>query len=218
MSLNTEFKNVSGSIITTQQKNNLKDYYELKFVDNKLKMEFFYYNNEKVNGIYFISSNENINNVLNSLDTSHRWCIMSNKEIINGYSVWKKNYVDGNILSDVYSKTVYNANSQEVAEIGYDSNEMPTRGGFKILYIGNKDITFDDDYVDGVFDNDAEVIFYFGADGNISSIGTNTKVFWEPYTILPKFLREQQNGPILNLMTPAMLSYFTNFLPLVPNF
>ncbi|MCC9066385.1 hypothetical protein [Flavobacterium piscisymbiosum] len=218
MSLNTQFRNATGSIITIQQKNSLEDYYELKFIDNTLKMEFLYYNNEIVNGTYFMSPGENINNVIGSLDLSHKWSIMSDKEIINGYSVWKKNYMYKGTLSVVYSKTVFNSNNQEVAQIGYDSSGMPTRGGYKILNIANKNIIFDVDDIDGFFDNDAEVIFYFDENGEISSIDTNTKVFSEPYTILPKFLREQKDGPILNLMTPAMLSYFTNFLPLVPNF
>lgn len=218
MSLNTQFRNTTGSIITIQQKNSLEDYYELKFIDNTLKMEFLYYNNEIVNGTYFMSPGENINNVIGSLDLSHKWSIMSDKEIINGYSVWKKNYMYKGTLSVVYSKTVFNSNNQEVAQIGYDSSGMPTRGGYKILNIANKNIIFDVDDIDGFFDNDAEVIFYFDENGEISSIDTNTKVFSEPYTILPKFLREQKDGPILNLMTPAMLSYFTNFLPLVPNF
>lgn len=218
MSLNTQFRNTTGSIITIQQKNSLEDYYELKFIDNTLKMEFLYYNNEIVNGTYFMSPGENINNVIGSLDLSHKWSIMSDKEIINGYSVWKKNHMYKGTLSVVYSKTVFNSNNQEVAQIGYDSSGMPTRGGYKILNIANKNIIFDVDDIDGFFDNDAEVIFYFDENGEISSIDTNTKVFSEPYTILPKFLREQKDGPILNLMTPAMLSYFTNFLPLVPNF
>jgi len=218
MSLNTQFRNTTGSIITIQQKNSLEDYYELKFIDNTLKMEFLYYNNEVVNGTYFMSSDENINNVISSLDLSHKWSIMSEKEIINGYSVWKKKYIYKGTLSVVHSKTVFSSNNEEVAQIGYDSNGMPTRGGYKILNVANKNITFDDDYIDGVFDSDAEVIFYFDENGEIDSIDTNTKVFSEPYTILSKFLREQQNGPILNLMTPIMLSYFTNLLPLVPNF
>lgn len=218
MSINSEFRNITGSIITTQQKNSLKDYYELKFIDNILKMKFLYYDNEIVNGIYFMSSNENIENVISSLNMSHKWTIMSNREIINGYSVWRKNFVNDSILSAIYNKIVYNSNNQEVAEIGYDSSGIPTRGGYKILNIANKNITFDDHYIDGVFDDNAEVIFYFDENGEIDSIDTNTNVFSEPYTILPKFLREQQNGPILNLMTPAMLTYFTNFIPLVPDF
>jgi len=218
MSINTEFRNITRNIITTQQKNNLEDYYELKFIDNTLKMEFLYYDKEIVNGTYFMSADENINDVIGSLDLSHKWSIMSDKEIINGYSIWKKNYVYKGILSNVYSKTVFNSNNLEVAQIGYDSSGMPTRGGYKILNIANKNITFDDDYIDGVFDDNAEVIFYFDENGEIDSIDTNTNVFSEPYTILSKFLREQQNGPILNLMTPAMLTYFTNFIPLVPNF
>ena len=130
----------------------------------------------------------------------------------------KYDFINDSILSAIYNKIVYNLNNQEVAEIGYDSSGMPTRGGYKILNIANKNITFDDDYIDGVFDDNAKVIFYFHENGEIDNIDTNTNVFSEPYTILPKFLREQQNGPILNLMTPAMLTYFTNFIPLVPNF
>ncbi|WP_026715319.1 hypothetical protein [Flavobacterium daejeonense] len=217
MSLKIEYRNTLGSIINIQQKNNLEDYYELKFVDNVLKIKFLFYDKKIVEGTYFMSLDENINTVIGTLDSSHRWVIMSDKEMINGYTVWKRNFVTNNVLSAVFDKVVYDSKSRKIAGIGYDANGMPTRGGSKTFYFGGRNIIFDEDDIDGVFDDDAEVIFYFDVDGTIR-IDTTTNVFIKPYVSLSKFLEEQQNGPILNLMTSEMITYFTNFQPLVPTF
>lgn len=216
MSTRIEFINTSGNIITPQQLSVTRDYYKLNFIDHILKTKYFYINNQIIDAFYYLSIGENIIEVGTNLDQSHNWSIINDYQTINNYSIWKQNYLKNNHLSDVYAKKVYDANNNEIASIGYDSCGNPTRGGAKTFYLGGHNI-MEDGYVEGVFEDDAYIVFYFDINGNIE-IHTNTELFFKPYNNLSRFLKAQQGGAILGLMTPEMITYYTNLLPLVPNF
>lgn len=142
---------------------------------------------------------------------------MSDKQLINGYNTFKKTWYSDNVLSKNYFKVVLNSEGKEIANIGYDENNVIRLGGFKTFFFGGKNIIHNGN-VEGVFEANSEVVFYFKDNGLIEEIDTNTELFNDSYNNLADFMTEMANGPILSLMTPDMLTYFTNLLPLVPNF
>jgi len=215
MSTNTVFHNLYGTIITSSQSELADSYYKLSYVDNELKTKFSIFNNKILNVDYYLSAGEDINVGLGSLDPQYSWTVYTNKQIINTYTVWDARRVVGNSLESLYSKVVLNTNNQTVAIFSYTpGNEIIE--GFKKFDLGGKNI-LDDGNIEGVFGDDADVFFKFDNAG-IKEIDTSTEIFLKPYKTLSIFFDEQQGGPILSLMTPDMVSYYTNILPLVPNF
>jgi sporulation protein YlmC with PRC-barrel domain len=221
MSTKVEYRNSLGSIVTEQQKNNLSEHFKLTYdLDtNKLKTKLHYFDKNVINeGVYYMDPNEDITNVITQINPSHRWGIMSDLQVINGYKVWRRNYFQNGELSDVYSKEVFNTNGDYVAGMGYDNNDQPTRGSYKKFDLSNKNMIDEDGDVVGVFEDGDIVTFGYGSDGSFTVRSSNTDIFFKPYITLQSFLESQQNGFVMNLMTQEMKEYYLNFQPLVPPF
>jgi hypothetical protein len=220
MSTRIEYRNILGSIITEQQRSNLSEHYKLEYDlnTNKLKTKLEYLSRDIINeGLYYMDSSENINTVITQLNPSHRWSILSDLQVINGYNVWKENYFQDGELDDVYSKQVFNTSGDFIAEIGFDANNLPTRGGER-FDLSNKNMIDEDGDIIGVFEEGDWVGFYFDSDGSFTADSSDNHIFFKPYLTLQSFLDSQQNGLVMNLMTQEMKDYFLNFQPLVPPF
>jgi hypothetical protein len=221
MSTRIEYRNTLGSIVTEQQKSNLSQHYKLVYdlATNKLKTKLYYFGDEIINeGVYYMDSSENINTVIAQLNPSHRWSIMSDLQVVNGYNVWKENYFQDGELDDVYSKQVFNAAGDSIAEFMYDANGQPTRGGGKRFDLSNKNMIDADGDIIGKFEEGDWVGFYFDSDGSFTADSSDNHIFFKPYITLQSFLDSQHNGYVMNLMTQAMKDYYLNFQPLVPPF
>jgi sporulation protein YlmC with PRC-barrel domain len=221
MSAKVEYKDSFGSIITEQQKDNLSEHFKLVYDSNtnKLKTTFHYFGKGVINeGVYYMDPSENILNVISQINPSHRWGIMNDLQVINGYNVWKRNYFDDGELSNLYSKEVFNKNGDYVSGIGYDNNDQPTRGCSKKFDLSNKKMIDEDGDFVGVFEDGDFILFGHGSDGSFSAHSSNSDVFFKPYKTLQSFLESQQNGSVMNLMTQEMKDFYLNFHPLVPPF
>lgn len=219
MSNRTQYQNSFGTVITELQKNNLSEYYKLEYdlITNELKTKIHYLEENTINeGHYFMNSLETINDVITKIDNTHRWGIFSNYEQINGYNVWRKNYFQNGELSNSYGKIVFNNKGEEIASIGFDADNQPSRGCSKIFNLSNKNLISDGE-IDGTFKNGDNIIFGHKNDGSFTA-WTNTELFIKPYKSLERFLEENEGGYILNLMTQEMRDYFLNFEPFIPNF
>ena len=221
MSTRIEYRNLLGSTVTEQQKNNLSEYFKLEYDlnTNKLKTKLEYLSDDIINeGVYYMDSSENINVVIAQLNPSHRWSIMSDLQVINGYNVWKENYFQNGELAAVYSKQVFNIAGNFIAEFMYDANNQPTRGGGKRFDLSNKNMIHENGSIVGKFADGDWVEFYFDSDGSFSVDSSDNHIFFKPYITLQSFLDSQSNGYVMNLMTQEMKDYYLNFQPLVPPF
>lgn len=219
MSIKVEYKNSLGALVTEQQKNNLSEYFELKYDSNtnKLKTKIHYLGDNIINeGSYFMDSSENINEVIAKIDHSHRWGIFNDLQVVNGYNVWRENYYQDEELSELYSKVVLKANGDLIAGMGFDISNQPTRGCVKRFDLSNKNMVIDGE-IEGVFEQGDYVTFGHSSDGSFKA-WTNTELFIKPYESLDRFIEEAEGSYILNLMNQEMRDYFLNFQPLVPTF
>ena len=58
-------------------------------------------------GGYYLSPEENVTEVLNTLGPDLNWAIKSNKQIANGYTIWEIRWYDENLqLKSKYAKRV----------------------------------------------------------------------------------------------------------------
>lgn len=220
MNTRIEYRDALGNLLTGELKSDLWSYFKLTYdlITNKLITKIEYFGDDIINeGKYYMDSSENIHDVIAQINPSHRWEIMSDLEIINGYNVWKNNFFQDGELSDVYNKDVFNAKGDFIAGTRFDANNQPDNG-IKKFYLGNKNIIDEDGDILGVYEKEDYVIFSFKSDGSFSASSSDNHIFWKPYLTLQHFLDNEQNGYIMNLMTEEMKNYYLNFEPLVPPF
>ncbi|WP_333627522.1 hypothetical protein [Sphingobacterium siyangense] len=215
MNTSTIYRNKSNITITPQQAQLADRYTELNFVDNELKTKLEIRNKEVFRATYYTSPNENLNDVLQNLNQEFEWYINLNKATINGYLIWESRAISDGNLSEDSNIIVYTLDDRVVAAFSYDSNGSIT-DAIKFFYLSGLPIIEDGTTI-GYFGEDDKITFRFNA-AEIEEISTNTELFYKPYTYLQRFMDEWQDRAVLNLMTPDMISYYTNILPLVPNF
>lgn len=221
MSRRIEYRNTLGAIVTEQQKSNLSQHYKLVYDlnTNNLKTKLYYFGEDVIcEGVYYMDSSENITTVITQLNPSHRWGIMSDLQVINGYNVWKLYYFQNGVLSDIYNKQVLDTEGEYIASIGFDANNMPTRGIVKKFDLSNKNMIDRYGYINGKFDIGDYVLFGFNPDGSFRARSSDNHIFFKPYLTLQSFLENEHDGYVMNLMTQEMKDYYLNFHPLVPPF
>ena len=155
MNTRIEYRDTLGAVVSENQKGKLSQYYKLVYDLNtdKLKTKLYYISKDVIcEGVYYMDSSENITTVITQLNPSHRWGIMSDLQVINGYHVWKENYFQNGELADVYSKQVFNTAGDYIAEFMYDANDQPSRGGGKRFDLSNKNKIDEDGDIVGVFE------------------------------------------------------------------
>lgn len=218
MSTTIKFLNDRSKFITEQQANQLSEFSKLFYEDNALKREDVYYENKLWGGEYYLSPGENVTEVLNALGPELDWAIMSNKQIINGYTVWEIRWYDENLqLKSKYAKSVDDSMGKHVATVEYDVVTDQPKGAFKIFNFGGMHIPWDE--LDMFFADDAYISFSFDENNQIEQISMNEDIinnesYW---TSLNKFLNDGDFF-ISQMMTQNQINYFTNVQPLVPNF
>jgi hypothetical protein len=220
MNYRIEYTDSLGIVLTEQQKSNLSRYFKLTYdIDtSKLKTKIEYFGDDIINeGKYYMDSSENIHDVIEQINPSHRWDIMSDLNVINGYNVWKDNFFQNGELSDVYNKEVFNIKGDFIAAMRFDSNDRPI-GGAKKFDLSNKNMIDEDGDIISVFETGDYVMFGFDSNGSFSASSSDNHIFWKPYLTLQHFLDNEQNGYVMNLMTEEMKNYYLNFEPLVPPF
>lgn len=144
---------------------------------------------------------------------------MSNKQIINGYTVWESRFYFENLeQKPYYSKIVIDNQGKEIAIVEYDRITNQPKGAYKEFRYGNKQIP---GAAQGeLFPEGSEIYFNFSDDGKIESILMNYDIINNPsrWENLNKFL-EEANSFLQGIgVTSEQLYYFTHVEPLVPNF
>ncbi|WP_026904658.1 hypothetical protein [Pedobacter glucosidilyticus] len=141
--MNTEikYKNYFDEILTPQQVKHLndeyfKEYYEYGFLK---KREEFSATNELEHGEYFLSLNENINDVINEFkNVCKTGTYYFNKQLGQGFSLWQYVYYTG-VSQLSKGKIVYNTEGKLIAhqEINHLNDQIiRTR---KTYYLSNLD-------------------------------------------------------------------------------
>jgi len=221
MNSRIEYRDTLGVIITKEQMNILSEYTKLIYDSNtnRLKIKLKCFEGDIAwDGEYYMDQSENLSILIPKLDQIHRWEIMSELEVINGYNLWKGNHYHNEELYEIYSKQVFNFNGDLIAKMWFDPSNQNAIEGIKKFYLGNKNIIDEDGGILEVFEQGDYVIFSFKSDGSFSASSSDNHIFWKPYLTLPHFLDNQQNGFVMNLMTEEMKKYYLNFHPLVPPF
>lgn len=219
MSTTLQFLNSNNKLITEQQANQLNRFSKNTFIDGILKKEEDYHENVLRGGVYYLSPEENIAQVLNDIGVGLNWAIMSNKQIINGYTLREIRWYDDNLQTkSEYAKEIKDNLGNDIATISFDSITNQAKGAYKVFYYGNKQIPWGKP--GELFPDDSEISFLFSDDGNIENITMNYNVinnesYWKS---LDKFLTDA--GDFLEEigMTQDQLYYFTHVEPVVPNF
>ncbi len=219
MSTTTQFFNSNNKLITEQQANQLNSFSKNIYIDGFLKKEEDYRENILKGGVYYLSPSENVTAVLNDIGIGLNWAIKSNKQIINGYTIWEIRWYDNNLQTkSEYAKEVRDSSENPIATVTFDTITNQTKGAYKVFYYGNQQLP-DGDPGD-LFPDDSWIGFSFSDDGTIQNITMmynmfNNEGYW---TKLSRFLED--TGDFLQEigMTPEKLNYFTNVNPVVPNF
>ena len=217
MSTTIKFLNDKNKLITEQQANQLSEYSKLSYVDDNLKKEDVYYENKLLGG-YYLSPEENVTEVLNTLGPDLNWAIKSNKQIANGYTIWEIRWYDENLqLKSKYAKRVNDSLGNHIATVMFDSITNQPKSAFKEFNFGGKHVPWDDE--DMFFPEDAHIGFSFDDNGNIKRISMNEDLINNEsnWTSLNKFLIDGDFF-INQMMTQEQLYYFTHVEPVVPNF
>ena len=219
MSTKIEYQNIFDKPISANQAAIMKDYSKLIYENNELKKIEYYYGGNFSYGEYFLSTNENLITLLESLDQKTHWSIFSNKQIVNSYEIWEgRIYNDNNDSNSLFTKNVFGTDGRLITTQEYSSNIQNPLNSIKTYYLGGLDIIENDEVI-GVFDYDTSITFYFNENGEIESIDPSTSDgIDDTYQSLSRFLELESGGPLLHHMTPEMLAYYTNREPLVPNF
>ena len=213
-----KYKNILNQSITVQQAAKLEHYTKLIYKNNELKREELYIDKNLCMGIYTLTSNETVNSVRLDLEESNKWSFRMNKQLINNYTIYENRSFDenGNEYS-TFSKEVYLSDERIIAKQSYDTTSLELKSSYKIYYLGGLDV-INDDYVEGVFVENAKISFYFDSNGIIKEIHPFAGWLDDSYSSLNSFLALENDGPLLYHSTPEMLAYYTNREPLVPNF
>ena len=100
MSTLIKYKNYYGVEVTSQQSNQLNNYSELTIIDNRLKKEKHFYENELEFIKIFIYPDEDVNSILNSLtELDTEYSIAKDLEEVNGYIIWKHFHYKNGVLN-----------------------------------------------------------------------------------------------------------------------
>lgn len=211
-------KDYDEGFLTEEEALEIGNYRKHIWINNALKKEESYRENQLWGGRYYLSPEENVTEVLIALGQNLNWTIKDNKQVINGYTVWDcKSY--SNLQQDAtYSKIVLNSGGNKIATISYNSATNVAMGGLKVFNYGNRPIPWGDS--DDVFFEDSEIYFSFYDNGDIRTIFmiydlfTNDS-FWDS---LDTFLKDSGDFFQKLGITNEELYYYTHVEPLVPNF
>jgi len=214
MSTQIKYTNYFGVEITYQQANQLDEYAEQTYVDNQIKIERKYFENELEIIYVYIYPDEDVNAILSALtEPDLEYSIVKDFEQINGYETRKYYAYKNGVLDSEYSMKVFDAQGRDIAVAGYNGDGSVRWGGWKKYYISNNALYDDDGEMSIGYDESSYIEFDFMTGELIISL---------PYEDDDKF--DMQNfsrfleiwQPMLPLMTSELLAYFMDPNQLVP--
>lgn len=219
MSTTIHFFNDNNRLITEQQALQLNKYSKHLIIDNVLKKEEIYWDSNLWGGTYYLSAGENVTDVLLGLNPALKWSIMSNKQLVNGYTIWECRFYHENLEQESkYTKIAFDNVGDKIATVSYDTLTHQPKGAFKVFKYGNQPIPWGDP--GDLFPEDSEICFSFSDDGNVENIFMLYDLFTNNsyWTNLNNFLADA--GDFFQEMgvSPEELYYYTHVEPLVPNF
>ncbi|REC63583.1 hypothetical protein DRF65_05685 [Chryseobacterium pennae] len=187
------------------------------WINNALKKEESYRENKLWGGVYYLSPEENVTEVLIALGQSLNWTIKDNKQVINGYPVWDCKSYDNLVKKTTYTRIVSDTEGIEIAIITYDSVTHQVKSGLKIYKFGNKPIPWGEP--GSVFDEDSEIFFRFGEDGELDAVHVSDFLFSNDFAYTAtQFFRAAGNFFQEMGLSEEEIYYYTHAEPLVPNF
>ncbi|MDN3691920.1 hypothetical protein QWZ06_06445 [Chryseobacterium tructae] len=187
------------------------------WINNALKKEESYREHKLWGGVYYLSSEENVTEVLMALGQNLNWTLRDNKQFINGYTVWDCKFYSGLQEDTKYSKIVLNADGEKIATITYDSLTNQAKGGLKTYQFGNQPIPWGDP--EDVFDEGSNIVFIFGEDGEVDIVHVSDFIFSNDFTYTAwQFSRAAGNFFQEMGLSDEEIYYYTHAEPLVPNF
>ena len=137
MSSRIKYQNDAESFITEEEAEQLSDYSKLFYEDGALKKEETYKDGVLWGGVYCLGSSEDPITVVKQLGPHLMWSIGSNKQIVNGYTVWEyRFYTEALELKPTFSKITYDSELRVVGVIGYDTATLQAINGLKTFYLG----------------------------------------------------------------------------------
>jgi hypothetical protein len=216
MSTTIKYKNNSGNFITIQQSQQLESYEKHTFINNELKkIERFSYGEFGL-GSLFLDSGETYNDFLSSSEQNNYWLVYSDREEIDGFTIWKRvGLLDGNTQAE-YSKVVKDNLGRDIAIKYFDENDQAISGCIKWYYLGGKPIILDGES-QGYFTEECYYEFLYREDGTME-ITPSTGSLDKPYTNLTRFMAEETDGPVLSLMSEEELEFYISPEDYIPNF
>jgi hypothetical protein len=214
MSTQIKYKNFFGVEITHQQTNQLDEYAEQTYVDNRKKIEKKYFENELEYIYIYIYPNEDVNAILSTLtEPDLEYTIVKDFEQINGYDTWKYFAYENGVLDSEYTMEVFDAQGRGIAIIGYDENGAINFPGWKKYYISNNILYDENGDIDIKYDDESYVKFNF-MNGELEiSLPLDDEVIYKS-SDMSRFAQAWLS--FLPLLSPELLAYFMNPNQLIP--
>lgn len=214
MSTQVKYKNFFGAEITNQQANQLDEYTEQTYVDNQIKIERKYFENELEIIYIYIYPDDDVNAILSTLtEPDLEYTIVKDFEQINGYDTWKYFAYENGVLDSRYTIKVFDAQGRDIAVAGYDENGTIDFPGWKKYYISNNIIYDENGNIDIKYSEDSYIVFDF-MNGELEiSLPLNDEVIYKS-SDMSRF--NQAWLSFLPLLTPEILTYFMDPNQLVP--
>lgn len=211
------FTTDDGRFITEEEALKVGNYTKHIWINNALKKEEIYREYQLWGGVYYLSSEENVTEVLITLGQNLNWTFRDNKQLINGYTVWDCKSYDNLEQASTYSKIVLDADDHEIAVITYDSLTHQVKRGLKIYRIGNKPIPWGDP--EAIFDEDTDIVFIFGEDGEVDTVHVSDVLFSNDFSYTAsQFFRAAGNFFEEMGLSEEEIYYYTHAEPIIPNF
>lgn len=204
-------------LLTEEEALKLGNYRKHIWINNALKKEETYREHKLWDGVYYLSPEENLTEVLAALGTHQKWGIKDNKQTFNDYTVWDCKFYHHFEQGPTYSKNVSDAEGFNIAIITYDSVTHQVKSGLKIYKFGGQPIPWGDP--EAVFDEDSEIFFRFGEDGELDAVHVTDFLFSNDFTYTAaQFFRAAGNFFQEMGLSEDEIYYYTHAEPVIPNF
>lgn len=211
------FTNDDNQFLTEEEALELGNYRKHIWINNALKKVETYIEHQLWGGIYYISPEENVPEVLIALGQDLKWTLQDNKQVSNGYTIWDCKLYSNLKQESTYSKIVLDADDNKIAAITLDSLTHQVKGGIKVYKFGNKPIPWGDP--EAVFDKDAEILFRLGEDGELELVYVNDFLFSNDFSYTAsQFFRAAGNFFEEMGLSEDEIYYYTHAEPVIPNF
>ncbi|AZA90462.1 Uncharacterised protein [Chryseobacterium nakagawai] len=203
--------------LTEEEALEIGNYRKQIWINNALKKEESYRENQLWGGVYYLSPEENVVEILIALGQNLNWTLKDNEQKVKGYTVWDCKFYNALEQAPTYSKIVLDADGKKIATITHDSLTHQVKGGLKTYEFGNQSIPWGGS--DDVFDEDSDIVFIFGEDGEVDAVHVSDFLFSNDFTYTAsQFFRAAGNFFKEMGLSDQEIYYYTHAEPLVPNF